>query len=186
MSSLLDPVAFGRIPLPRVLFDANVLFQAAATRFLLGGARAGLYRAIWTAEIVDEARRNLTEARRLGGLAALDQILQFVRDALVEPASGRQAELFPATHVDDRHVLAAAVKHSAAVLVTDNVRDFDVSEAASGNVVIATAREFASHLARRDADAMTRFIERVPPERFERYVAALKRQFPEAMDALEL
>ncbi len=91
-----------------------------------------------------------------------------------------------ATHEADRHVLAAAIKHSVAVLVTDNVRDFGVAEAADAGVVVATAREFALQLVLADAEAMGRFIERVPPERFERYVAILRRQFPEAVEALAL
>lgn len=186
MADPLDAVAFGRSPLPTVLFDANVLFQAAATRFLLGGARSGLFRPLWTIEIVDEARRNLTEAGRLGGLAALEQNLQLIRDALGNSASTRQANALTGTDKGDRHVLAAAIKHSVAVLVTDNVRDFGAAEASAADVAIVTVRSLATHLAGTHAGAMARFIEREPPERFERFVASLRRQFPEAIESLGL
>ena len=46
-----------------VFFDASVLFKAAVTRFLLGAAQSGEFRAIWSDLVVEEARRSLLAAR---------------------------------------------------------------------------------------------------------------------------
>ena len=43
-------------PAVNAVFDADVLFQAAPARLLLGAAQAGLFRARWTDRIVDEVR----------------------------------------------------------------------------------------------------------------------------------
>jgi hypothetical protein len=58
-----------------VFFDASVLFKAAVTRFLLGGAQSGEYRAIWSDGVVVEARMSLTTANRRNAAAALEQNL---------------------------------------------------------------------------------------------------------------
>lgn len=91
-----------------VFFDASVLFKSAVTRFLLGAAQAGDYRAVWSQAVVDEARRSLLEKDRPGALAAFEQNLNLVRDPLVPPASVELEATLTRTHAKDRHVLAAA------------------------------------------------------------------------------
>jgi uncharacterized protein YceH (UPF0502 family) len=68
--------------------------------------------------------------------------------------------------------------------MTANPKDFDVVEAAALGVAIATPDEFAVDLAMRNAAALVRHIERVPPDRFERYVELLRRELPRAMAML--
>lgn len=180
----LEDVPFGRLPLPVVLLDANVLFQAALTRFLLGAAQSGVYRAVWTEAIAEEARRNLQASGRSGGQAAFEQNSKLLRDPIVPAAPGASLRRLSRTNAKDRHVLAAAGHCGARLIVTDNVRDFDRDEVREFGLVAATAREFAAHLARTNPAALVRHIERVPPDRYERYVALLQKLAPEAMAEL--
>jgi hypothetical protein len=162
-----------------VFFDASVLFKAAVTRFLLGAAQAGDYRAVWSQSVVDETRRNLLEKNRPGALMAFEQNLNLVRDPVVPPASVELQATLKRTHTHDRHVLAAAV--GATILVTDNPKDFDVDEARGLGITVVTSDEFATSIARRNPHALIRQMQRMPADRFERYVRILSDELPEAM-----
>jgi hypothetical protein len=162
-----------------VFFDASVLFKSAVTRFLLGAAQSGDYRAIWSQAVVAEARRSLIEKDRPRALAAFEQNLNLVRDPLVPPASAELEATLTRTHTNDRHVLAAA--RGATILVTDNPKDFDVDEARRLGITVVTSDEFATLIALRNPHALIRAVQRVPAERFERYVRILSDQLPGAM-----
>jgi hypothetical protein len=58
----------------------------------------------------------------------------------------------------DRHVLAAAVRAGAQVLVTDNVRDFPARSLAPYDIEIQTADEFLTHLWDLNPEAMAAVI----------------------------
>lgn len=105
-------------------FDTNVLYGAFLNDLTLEMADRGLFRPLWSADVMQELRRNLQRA---------------VEDAtLVEKRIGTMEEYFPDAMVTgyedlvanmtnepkDRHVLAAAVRGGAEVLVTFNVKDF--------------------------------------------------------------
>ena len=160
-------------------FDASVLFKSAVTRFLFGAAQAGDYRAVWSQAVVDEARRSLLEKNRPGALAALEQNINLIRDPLVPPASVELEATLARTHMKDRHVLAAA--SGATILVTDNPKDFDVDEARRLGITVLTSDEFATSIALRNPHALIRAVQRVPAERFERYLHILSDQLPETM-----
>jgi len=88
--------------------------------------RTSRIRAKWTDQIPDEAFRNL-DARRPGISDRLPRIRELlnraVPDALVtdyEPPT----EGLKLPDPDDRHVLAAAIKAGAQIIVTANVKDF--------------------------------------------------------------
>ncbi len=162
-----------------VFFDASVLFKSAVTRFLLGAAQAGDYRAVWSQAVVDEARRSLLEKDRPGALAALEQNINLVRDPLVPPALVELEAMLTRTHTKDRHVLAAA--SGATILVTDNPKDFDVNEARRLGITVLTSDQFATSIALRNPHALIRAVQRVPTDRFEQYVHILSDELPEAM-----
>lgn len=46
-------------PKPGVVLDANVLYPPLLRDVLLSVAAAGMYRVIWTSEILEEVERNL-------------------------------------------------------------------------------------------------------------------------------
>jgi predicted nucleic acid-binding protein len=104
-----------------VLYDANVLYGNTVRDLHIRIARAGLVQAKWTNEILDEMlaarRRNHpdVESEKLERLKRL--INEAIPDCLVtgyEPLIGG----LTLSDMDDRHVLAAAIKAGAQVIVT--------------------------------------------------------------------
>jgi predicted nucleic acid-binding protein len=116
-----------------VVYDACVLYPAPLRDLLMRVAHAGLVRARWTETILDECFRNLEEARPDLAPAALLRTRQHmnaaVADCLVtgfEPLIGGLDLPDP----NDRHVLAAAIRSAAQVIVTSNLRDFPAAKLA--------------------------------------------------------
>lgn len=110
-----------------VLYDASVLYPSTLRDLLIRVAQAGLVQAKWTDQILDEVLRNLQKNRPDIPPEKLDRLrklmLASVRDCLVtgyEPLIGALQLPDP----DDRHVLAAAIRARAQVIVTANLRDF--------------------------------------------------------------
>lgn len=110
-----------------VLYDANVLYPSTLRDLLIRIAQAGLVQAKWTEQILDEVFRNLTanrpdlDAQKLARTREL--MNRAVRDCLVtgyEPL----IDSLDLPDPDDSHVLAAAIKARAQVIVTNNLKDF--------------------------------------------------------------
>lgn len=113
-----------------VLYDANVLYPSTLRDLLIRIAQAGLVQAKWTDQILDEAFSNLAENRPDLDPARLARTRELmnraVRDCLVtgfEPLIGALRLPDPG----DRHVLAAAIKARAQLIVTHNLMDFPAS-----------------------------------------------------------
>jgi predicted nucleic acid-binding protein len=110
-----------------VLFDASVLYAAPVRDLLLELALSDLFRAKWTEQINDEwmshllANRPDLTAAQLARTRALMQA--HVRDCLVEDYEAL-IDTLTLPDPDDRHVLAAAIKGHAEVIVTFNLADF--------------------------------------------------------------
>jgi hypothetical protein len=109
------------------VYDANILYPAPLRDLFIRIAQAGLVRARWTEHIHDEWVRNVLNdnpqivAERLARTRTL--MNEAVRDCLV---TGYE-ELIDALTLpdpDDRHVLAAAIRAGAEVIVTYNLKDF--------------------------------------------------------------
>lgn len=111
---------------PAVL-DTCVLYPAHLRDTLLRQAERGLFRALWSPDILDELRRNLVEA----GIAelAVDRLLDEMRSAFPDASVTGYRALVDGLTCDpkDRHVLAAAVRADAAAIVTFNTADFPAS-----------------------------------------------------------
>ena len=110
-----------------VVYDANVLFPAPLRDLLIRIAHAGLVRARWTERILDECFRALHERRPELNAVALARTRTLmngaIRDVLVtgfEPL----IDGLSLPDVDDRHVVAAAIRAGAQVIVTSNTKDF--------------------------------------------------------------
>ncbi len=107
-----------------VFLDTCVLLKPYLCDTLLSIAEAGVYRPLWSPTVMAELDRNL--ARR--GLNEkqithrLDQMNGAFPDALVNGYEKIVGEM--ANDPKDRHVLAAAIRGGAEVLVTENLRDF--------------------------------------------------------------
>lgn len=109
------------------LYDANVLHPPGLRDLLIRLGQTGLFRARWTEEILDEMVRSILHRRpdlnkqRLARTRSL--MCDAVPDCLV---TGYEALVDGLTlpDPDDRHVLAAAIRCSAQVIVTANLADF--------------------------------------------------------------
>jgi predicted nucleic acid-binding protein len=104
--------------------DACVLYPAYLCDTLLRLAESESYRPLWSADVLAELRRNLIE-RGIASDKVDRRIAQMGRsfpDAIV---TGYESLIDGMTNdPKDRHVLAAAVRASAEVVVTFNIREF--------------------------------------------------------------
>src|SRR5438270_8631436 len=109
------------------IYDANILYPAPLRDLFIRLAQAGLVQARWTEQIHDEWVRNVLKnnaqlsADRLARTRTL--MNEAVRDCLVTGYEDLIASL-SLPDPDDRHVLAAAIRAGAAVIVTYNLKDF--------------------------------------------------------------
>ena len=101
-----------------------MLYPAHLRDTLLRLAECGLYRALWSADIVEELRRNLVEDGH--NADSVDRLGAEMRTAFPDAEVGGYRSLIDGLSCDpkDRHVLAAAVRSNAAAIVTFNVADF--------------------------------------------------------------
>jgi hypothetical protein len=131
------------------LLDACVLYPAQLRDLLLRTAISDLYKARWTDQIHDEWIRNLLKNRQdisPERLARTRRLMnESVPDCLVtgyEPYIGELNLPDP----DDRHVLAAAIRCQAGVIVTLNLRDFPEDVVSRYGISIQHPDEFFSHI----------------------------------------
>lgn len=109
-----------------VVLDANVLFPFRVRDVLLTFAHEGLFRARFTEEIMAEWTRNLL-ARKPSLEDSITSQVDMIRctfDACFVTGHMPLVEGLEMPDKDDRHVLAAAIRCSAQVIVTENKRDF--------------------------------------------------------------
>ncbi|HTJ70016.1 MAG TPA: PIN domain-containing protein [Actinospica sp.] len=108
-----------------VLYDTCALYPTTQRNLLIRLARSGLVRARWSAGILEELDRNLAkrgvdEAKRVRLFRLMNAA---VSDCLVEEYEPLIDGL-KLPDPGDCHVLAAAIKADAQVIVTNNLRDF--------------------------------------------------------------
>jgi predicted nucleic acid-binding protein len=116
-----------RSPIITALLDANVLYPAPLRDYLLHLASLGAYVPLWTSDIQEEWIRNLLKTRPEISENALKATQRSMDKAFPgENVTGYESLIHSITlpDPDDRHVLAAAVKGQAQVIVTANLKDF--------------------------------------------------------------
>jgi predicted nucleic acid-binding protein len=109
------------------VYDACVLYPAPLRDFLMWLGLSGRFRARWSAQIHEEWKRNLLKNRADLTAEQLDRTSDLmdraIPDALVTGHEGL-IDGITLPDRDDRHVVAAAVRCNASVIVTFNARDF--------------------------------------------------------------
>jgi predicted nucleic acid-binding protein len=143
-----------------VVFDACVLYPASIRDLLIRLARIGLVRARWTERILDECFASIVAARpELAG--KLDRTRRLMEEAIPD-AFVRDYELLAENLVlpdeDDRHVLAAAIRAGAQVIVTMNLRDFPSEALAPFDVEAQHPDTFVLQLLSLDPGAVLRVV----------------------------
>jgi hypothetical protein len=131
------------------VFDACVLYPASVRDLLLRLALTDLFRARWTDRIHDgwmgsvlNQRQDLTQAQLQ---RTRDLMNKAVPDCLVTGYEGLIDGL-KLPDRDDRHVLAAAIRCQAGVIVTYNLKDFPEQALAPYGIEAQHPDEFVSHL----------------------------------------
>lgn len=150
---MVEPV-FGR-----VVLDANVLYRATLRDTLLRAAEQGLYRPVWSDQILDEMWRNLVEDRRVD--ESRSRLVTEMRRAFPRAEVGVPSDLIDqmTNAPEDRHVVAAAVVAGAEVIVTANLRDFGRDALAPFGVVALLPDTFLLHLFDADAAVMAEIVQ---------------------------
>lgn len=135
-------------PYPVVL-DACVLYPARLRDLLMHLGLAGLYQPKWSAVIHDEWRRNLLLQRSDINPEALARTTDLMNLALPDAnVTGFETliEGISLPDPDDRHVLAAAIRSNADVIVTLNLKDFPSGVLAGFGIEALHPDDFISDL----------------------------------------
>lgn len=105
------------------LLDTNVLYGGYLCDFFLRLAERRIYRPLWSEAILSELHKNLLLRFES---AAVEHRLLNMRESFPDALIAGYESLIPGMTCDDkdRHVLAAAIRGGAQVLVTFNLDDF--------------------------------------------------------------
>ena len=127
------------------LLDACVLVPISLADTLLRIAECNLYRPLWSQRIVDEAvaalqvvHPEIPSEQFLDRFAAMAAAFE---DALVVGWERFEPGLV-LPDPDDRHVLAAAIRGSAGIIVTNNREDFPATAVAEFDIEVSDADAF--------------------------------------------
>lgn len=115
------------------VIDSNVFYGARLRSLVLFAAQTKLFRARWTDEITEEWVRNLLKKRPDISRDQLQSTIDALNNAVENCIVEGYEDLIPAMKLpddNDRHVLAAAVRTCANVIVTFNTKDFPEDELA--------------------------------------------------------
>jgi hypothetical protein len=167
------------------LFDACVLYPAPLRDLLMRLALTDLFRAKWTDQIHEEWIGNVLADRpdltRLKLEGTRDLMNTNVRDCLVTDYEDL-IEAIPLTDLDDRHVLAAAIRSHANVIVTFNLRDFPEDLLQRYGIEAQHPDDFITHLLDLDPAAVYRAVKRqrealkAPPRTAEELLETFEKQ----------
>lgn len=165
-----------------VVYDACVLYPNTLRDLLIRVARAGMVQAKWTDAILDEVERALAripvDSSKIPILR--ERMNMAIRDCLVtgyEPL----VEGLKLPDPDDRHVLAAAIKAGAQVIVTSNLKDFPADDLASWSIEAKSPDDFAMDLIGLDERVVYSCVQQIvnarrnPPVTFEDVLGQLER-----------
>ena len=124
--------------------DACVLLPMSLTDTMLRLAQAKTYRPLWSAQVLDEVERNLP---KVSGAVTPDKArhrIDAMRGAFPDAMITGYEELVHTmtNHEKDRHVLAAAVRGSAEVIVTANTKDFPSQALAPYDIIAVHPDDF--------------------------------------------
>lgn len=171
--------------------DACVLVPVGLCDSLLSLASTGIYRPIWSDQILHEVRSHVSgvppdeiEDR----LAAMNEAFP---DALVSDWKRMLSSVPPGIDGKDRHVVAAALRGQANVIVTANLADFPAQELESLNLLVQGPDDFLVTQFQVDPLLAARGIRqqlarlRNPPRTAAQHIAKLQASLPNFADVLD-
>lgn len=131
-----------------VVLDACVLYPFSLRDILLRLAELVLNRPKWTDEINQEWVSNLSKEQGIDE-ASLERTVRLMNTAFPEAIVTGYSSLIQGVELpdpDDRHVLAAAIRASADLIVTNNIKDFPEEELDKFDIEAQTADIFIHNL----------------------------------------
>jgi hypothetical protein len=167
------------------IYDACVLYPAPLRDFLMWLGLSGRFRARWTRDIHEEWKRNLLTNRPDLTRIQLDRTSDLMDRAVPDGLVDGYEELIAGLvlpDLNDRHVLAAAIRCGASVIVTFNQKDFPSDLLAVYGMESQHPDEFIDYLFDLDAAAVVAAAQRQrsqhknPPTDVDRYLEILLRQ----------
>ena len=167
------------------VYDACVLYPAPLRDFLMWLGLSGRFRARWSPQIHDEWKRNLLVNRPDLTSAQLDRTSGLMDLAIPDGlVTGHETLIAGLTlpDADDRHVLAAAIRCNASVIVTFNEKDFPASALAPYGIEAQHPDLFIDNLFDLDQAAVVAAAQRQraqlknPPLDVDHYLDVLLRQ----------
>lgn len=170
-----------------VVYDANVLYPSTLRDILIRVAQNGLVQAKWTERILDETFRNLKANRPDLDPRKLDHTRQLMGRAISDVTVSGFEPLIDSLELpdpDDRHVLAAAIKAKAQVIVTANLRDFPAADLSAWDVEAKHPDDFLLDIFHLDGLTLHRIVQAVadswrsPPSNFEDVLQSLRVDAP--------
>lgn len=132
-----------------VVYDACVLHPASGRDLLVRLGQTGLFRAHWTEDILDEMVRSILTRRPDLEPERLERTRQLMCEAVPDCLVSDYDELIEGLTLpdpNDRHVLAAAIKANAQVIVTENLKDFPADYLSRYGIEAQSPDTFVLHL----------------------------------------
>ena len=130
-------------------YDANVLYPAELRNLLMHLALTGLFRAKWSADVHEEWISSLLKNRPDLTRDKLERTRMLMDKHTVDALVTGYEDLIPGLHLPDpgdRHVLAAAIRGHANVIVTMNLRDFPPDNIGSFGIEVQHPDDFILRL----------------------------------------
>ena len=110
-----------------VVLDACVLYDSYLRDFLLRLAEQELYQPFWSSIICEEVKRNLLKRPNIME-GKINRIISLINEVFPEAMIDSYSKLPKVDEIQindkDKHVIAAAIKSNAQVIVTNNLKDF--------------------------------------------------------------
>lgn len=160
----------------RVFLDACVLFPQTLRDVLLTAAESGFYFPLWSEDVPDEIERNLIENRRLTPQQTAhlrEEMTRAFPDSTVSNYGSLVASMTNDEH--DRHVLAAAVRGNAEVIVTENLRHFPAEACSPYEIRPCSVDDFLSDLLSLDHERLCGVLRTIERDRKNLPVAEIVR-----------
>jgi predicted nucleic acid-binding protein len=167
-----------------VVYDANVLYPNTLRDLLIRISQAGLVQAKWTNEILDEMLRALARNRPDIPPDKLDRLRQLMNGAVRDCVISGYEPLVEGLKLPDpadRHVLAAAIKAGAQVIVTANLKHFPAAILRQWEVEAKSPDDFVLDQVGIDARTVAACIQQIadsrtrPPQGTEDVLSQLER-----------
>jgi len=179
-----------------VFYDANVLYPAELRNFLMHLALTGLFRAKWSAAVHEEWISNLIKNRPDITRQKLERTRQLMDRAALDALVEGYEDLIPSLNLpdeNDRHVLAAAIKGEAQVIVTMNLKDFPAEVLQKYEIEAQHPDKFILNLIDQAPDLVMDAAEthrqslKNPPKSADEFLTSLEAQgLPESVAALRV